>query len=323
MTKVTGIKSVDLKIKAVGNGVVNYNGSTSLMGGDGKDVKNHKLPKLIGFTPYNGNVKDENGYKYKIKPTEIDVRKNPMYVSNGCIKYHLFKEYVHSSHFANPNDPDSVLQLLASHVGLLMGYVLPSTSSLTRKSPLYIQPFQETLCNGNFEQCTKAGERDNTSIHSKTSFGDTSYLSYASINIEELQFICADAKFGRQAIVVNTKNSIVMTETIESYIQSLNPDIKPTVTFHDQYVRKGNIYRKDQAQSGFLLDGNAIQILVEDFIDRLNELSFFQADGYLSTSSVLVDYNDSRKAMRIKTDENDINEIPTTDYACYYERLES
>ena len=43
MKKVTGIKSVDFKIKAMGHGVVNWNGPTKLYV-DGEITKNHTLP---------------------------------------------------------------------------------------------------------------------------------------------------------------------------------------------------------------------------------------------------------------------------------------
>lgn len=65
MKKVTGIKSVDFKIKAFGHGVVNWNGPTTLTGDGGKTVDNHTLPKLRGYTNLTGKVKDETGYKYK------------------------------------------------------------------------------------------------------------------------------------------------------------------------------------------------------------------------------------------------------------------
>jgi len=52
MEKVTGIKSVDFKITALGHGVVNWNGPTSLTGDGGKAGNNHTLPKLRGYKFY-------------------------------------------------------------------------------------------------------------------------------------------------------------------------------------------------------------------------------------------------------------------------------
>ena len=57
MEKVTGIKSVDFKIRALGYGVVNWNGSPNLTiidDGKYKNVTNHSMPKLRGYT----NIKE-------------------------------------------------------------------------------------------------------------------------------------------------------------------------------------------------------------------------------------------------------------------------
>ncbi len=67
MEKVTGIKSVDFKIKALGHGVVNWNGPTTLTGDGGKTVDNHTLPKLRGYTNLTGKTKEESGYKVTVK----------------------------------------------------------------------------------------------------------------------------------------------------------------------------------------------------------------------------------------------------------------
>ena len=47
MEKVTGIKSVDFKVKALGHGVVNWNGPTTLSS-EGKTVDNHTYLNFVG-----------------------------------------------------------------------------------------------------------------------------------------------------------------------------------------------------------------------------------------------------------------------------------
>lgn len=76
MKKVTGIKSVDFKITALGHGVVNWNGPTTLTGDGGKTVDNHTLPKLRGYTNLTGKEKEGTGYKYKKEATDIDLKKH-------------------------------------------------------------------------------------------------------------------------------------------------------------------------------------------------------------------------------------------------------
>ena len=59
-----------------------------------------------------------------------------------------------------------------------------------RTSPLLLlEDFVDQLGNGNFEQFGQAGVRDSSSFFSKTTFGDTEYISYGSISIEQLEFI--------------------------------------------------------------------------------------------------------------------------------------
>jgi hypothetical protein len=79
MKKVTGIKSVDFKITALGHGVVNWNGPTLLKVQEDSELGmlNHTMPKLRGYTNLTGE-KNVKGFRYLKKPTEIDFKKNPL-----------------------------------------------------------------------------------------------------------------------------------------------------------------------------------------------------------------------------------------------------
>jgi hypothetical protein len=184
MEKVTGIKSIDFKITALGHGVVNWNGPTELKrDDDNKTGGNHTLPKLRGYTNLTGKVKEETGYKYKKEATDIDFKKTPLYISQNCIRHHIFRDQAFDMHYANVKNLEKVL---SSVTGLIRGYVVPS-GPYKRTSPLLIEDFVDQLGNGNFEQYSKAGPRINTSFFSKTTFGDTKYVSYGSISVEQLQ----------------------------------------------------------------------------------------------------------------------------------------
>lgn len=160
MQKVTGIKSVDFKVVAFGHGVVNWNGPTTLMGDGGKTVDNHTLPKLRGYTNLSGKVKDETGYKYKKEATDIDFKKTPLYISQNCIRHHLFRDQAFDLHNAGERN---LQQVLTSVTGLIRGYVVPS-SQCKRTSPLLMEDFVDQLSNGNFEQFGQAGARDSSSF---------------------------------------------------------------------------------------------------------------------------------------------------------------
>ena len=312
MEKVTGIKSIDFKITALGHGVVNWNGPTTLTGNDGKTVDNHTLPKLRGYTNLTGKIKDETGYKYKKEATDIDFKKTPLYISQNCIRHHLFRDQAFDMHYANDKNLEAIL---SSITGLIRGYVVPS-SQCKRTSPLLIEDFVDQLGNGNFEQYGQAGARDSTSFFSKTTFGDTKYVSYGSISVEQLQFISLDKKFDRAAIVIKEGQGEKIAADITAFIKGLNATLNPQAVFHANYVRKGTVF--EEGEVGILLNGDAINALVQHTLERISELAIRQAKGYMYVDEVMVDYNNSSKMMRIKRDESDISERLESDFAVYF-----
>jgi len=323
MSKVTGIKSVDFKITAYGYGVVNWNGPTTLTGDDGTTVDNHSLPKLRGYSNLTGKIKEETGYKYKKEASDIDFSKTPLYISQNCIRHHLFRDQAYDLHYAKDKN---LIDVLASITGLIRGYVVPS-SQCKRTSPLLITDFIDQLGNGNFEQMGRSGSKEkgkddkgkdvaSNSFYSKTTFGDTEYVAYGSISIEQLEFISLDKKFDRASMIIKEGEGEKIAETVQAFIQQLDPSRQPKAIFHANYVRKGTIF--EEGEVGILLDNTAIDILVNETLSLLRELSIKQAKGYMYVESVEVDYNDSNKMMRIKRSPEQANLEPQMDYAVYF-----
>jgi hypothetical protein len=321
MQKVTGIKSVDFKVVAYGYGVVNWNGPTTLQN-DGQIIDNHSMPKLRGYTNLTGK-ESEKGYKLKKDPSEINFKETPLYISQNCIRHHLFRDQAYDLHYAKDKN---LLSVLTSVTGLIRGYVVPS-SQCKRTSPLLLEDFVDQLGNGNFEQLGRSGSKEkdkndkgedvaSTSFFSKTTFGETQYLAYGSISIEQLQFISLDKKFDRAAIVIKEGEGEMIAEAIQSFIRSLDPTRIPKAVFHSNYVRGGTIF--EEGEVGILLDDVAIDILVKETLRMLEELSIRQAKGYMYVDGLLVDYNDSHKMMRIKRNEAEITEEVKSPYAIYF-----
>ncbi|TWX73145.1 type I-Fv CRISPR-associated protein Cas7fv [Colwellia sp. C1TZA3] len=327
MEKVIGIKSVDFKITALGHGVVNWNGPTALSS-NGKNLDNHSLPKLRGYTNLTGAISDK-GFKYKKDVTDVDFKKNPLYISQNCIRHHLFKNQAFDVHYANKNKMENLTKILASETGLIRGYVVPASQN-KRTSPLLIEDFVDQLGNGNYEQLSNSSsveevtnvdgttsyKRGENSIFSKTTFGDTQYTSYGSISIEQLQFISLDKKFDREAMQIKEGQGEVVAKEVQDFIQSLNTELKPIAVFHANYVRGGTIF--EEGENGILLNNDAIQALVEYTLAIVSELSIRQAKSYMYVDNITVDYNESNKMMRIKPDEGSISETPEGEYASYF-----
>jgi hypothetical protein len=329
MEKVTGIKSVDFKIKGLGHGVVNWNGSPNLtINDDGKfkNVNNHSMPKLRGYT----NVKEygENGEaKFYHHPESVDFSKVKLYISQNCIRHHLFRDEHYSLN--SPKLVTNTIDLLCSITGLIRGYVIPKNEN-KRTSPLLLTDFVDSLGNGNFEQMgrsgnkekeeTKSGKEKSNSMFSKTTFGDTEYEAYGSISIEQLQFIPLCADFGRQAMIINNdKEGHEVAQKLESYIKSLTDKSDVSVTYHDNYARRGSIF--NEGEQGLLLNDSAIDVLINETLDLIKNLSIRQAKGYMYVDSIEIDYNSGSGSdmMRIKRNPGAVQSLKDQSYAVYFE----
>lgn len=210
----------------------------------------------------------------------------------------------------------------------MRGYVIPKNEN-KRTSPLLITDFVDQLGNGNYEQMgrsgskekeeTKSGKDASNSLFSKTTFGETQYEAFGSISIELLQFIPLCADFGRQAMIVDSeKEGQKVANKIENYIKSLCGDDNVKVTYHNNYVRNGAVF--DEGEQGLLLNDAACDVLVNQTIDLLKNLSIRQAKGYMYVDSVELDYNNGtgKDMMRIKRG-GDTQATKNETYAVYYE----
>lgn len=332
MAKVTGVKSVDFKIRAFGHGVVNWNGPTELkafIDGAWKTITNHSMPKLRGYSNKKVVINDK-GEKFEAlkEASELNLDKTPLYISQNCIRYHLFKDDV--INWQHPKIHENVDKILCSMTGLLRGYVIPKNEN-KRTSPLLLTDFLEIKKQGNFEQFgragskekqeTKSGKDKSNSLFSKTTFGDTEYEAYGSINIEQLQFIALSNDYGQEAIQITTdKEGIVLAEKIENYIKSFDfahGDIK--ATYSNNYVRQGTIFA--DGQKGILLNEYAIDTLVKQMLFMIENLGFSQAKGYVYVDSLEIDYNNfthPRDMFRIRNNQQNLQK--NEPYAVYYKK---
>lgn len=307
--KITGIRSVDFKVVSKGQGIVNWNGGFSIYNSSaGKFVDNHLLPKMRNVDPM--RLKSLNSDQFE---------KAQIFVSQNCVRSHLFRN--ESLNLKTVNT-DNVERVLKSILGLVRGYVIAdkvTNLSLKRKSALLLEDFVAENSKVRFEQFGNAGERNETSMFSKTQADHLDYTAYGSISVEDLQFIVLEDTFSRSsyAEIVTIDDGKRLAQELTEYLKTLDFEHKytPSVEFHHNYVRVGGFMNTGEA--GLLLNDDAIDLVVKDIIGRLNDLFIHQSKGYLRVMEVLVDYNDGR-AMRIKDDEQSINPEKTANYAVYY-----
>ncbi len=329
MQKIIGIKSVDFKVVARGHGAVNWNGPTELViniAGKSKSIHNHSMPKLRGYTNIIGYWDDGNP-KYK-DPQNINFKETPLYISTNCIKHHLFRD-----EFVDLQSPEIVQnmdKLLCSLTGLIRGYVIPKTEN-KRTSSLLLTDFQDQLGNGNYEQMgrsgskekekTKSGTEKSTSMFSKTTFGDTEYIGYGSISIEQLQFISLSEDYSRCAMRIDkNEDGVRLAEKLTDFIKSISNVGEPKAVYDKNYVRRGSIF--DKGEAGILLNSSAVNILVDEILEMIKRLSIKQAKGFMFVDEILVDYNDGvvgKDMMRIKHTPSNISESKNGEYAVYFE----
>lgn len=338
MEKVQGIKSVDFKVLAKGYGVVNWNGSISyqkskeeidkagLKGKTGEKQylnNNHTIPKLRGYS--NKVIKktiDGKNYEFNEDPKNIDFKKHPLYISQNCIRHHLFKDESYDFHSADEQGNNSE-DLLISISGLLRGYVLPKASQAKRRSPLLITDFVDKLYNGNFEQFANSGGKNENSIFSKTTFGETEYYAYGSLSIEDIQFISLDKKFDRAALnmnKVNDEDGKRIAKKLEQFISSLSDEenLNIKAEFGD-YYRIGSIFK--ETEKGILLNQGAIKVLVDLAIEMIESLTIRQAKGWMQVKNIEIDYNDGKEMMRILEKPENIKETQQENFAIYYKKV--
>lgn len=310
--KVNGIKSVDFKITAEGEGVVNWNGSFSLRNDLAEQfVSNHSLPKMRGVDPMRlGSLSSKQLENAKL------------FVSQNCIRNTLFRNETMNLQTVDTSNVDRVL---CSILGLVRGYVIAdkvTKLSLKRKSALLLEDFVDNNTVIRYEQFSNAGGRNETSIFSKSNVDKTKYEAFGSIAIEDLQFIVLEDSFGRSAYsdILSIDEGKKVEASMNKFLTTLavGTNKNPSAKFHHNYVRVGAIVNSGEA--GLLLNDDAIELVVKDIIERIGNLYVRQSKGYLTTTSMDVDYNDGQ-AMRIKRDLSSANDS-VGKFAVYYKESE-
>ena len=293
MRKITGIRSVDFLITATGEGVVNKNGNASIYNPAAEQwVNNHNFPKLRGVDPMRRAVSSKDGDTSRgLSLADSDLVNAALIVSANCIRHYIFRTVSFGSSTVTR---DNVGDALASLLGLMRGYtIVGQNTSLSRKSPLRIVDLECAKPGLRYNQCSRAGERTDTSLFSNFATDkDLHYEGKGTISIEDLQFIPLENSFGRSAFceIISEEVGRALAAHVTEYLQDLTGDTEPQATFVNNAVRKGGFTRAGEA--GLMLNDAAIQALVDETLYLIRTLFINQAQGYVRVTNLTVDYND-------------------------------
>lgn len=319
MSKISGIRSVDFIIGASGEGVVNNNGSASVYNpAAGQTVKNHMFPKLRGFDPMRKAAPEADATWGKaLSLSDPELANAALIVSSNCVRSHIFKT---ASFGVSEVTRKSAGDTLASLHGLVRGYLITDDgANFARKSPLYLTDFECEKPGLRYNQSSKAGERSETSIFSFFATDkDLAYVGKGSISIEDLQFIPLENSLGRSSFseVVSQAQGEALAKHVTQYLQDISGDQAAEAKFLLNAVRIGAYAGNGEA--GLLLNDAALDVLVKETLDLIQNLYIRQSKGHLCVESLVVDYND-KQAFRILRHASDAVPEKAQPYAVYYE----
>jgi hypothetical protein len=300
---ISGIKSVDFIISAIGEGVVNHNGSFSVYNPTaGKTVDNHMFPKLRGLDPMQRIAKGEDGKTQSFSLADPEIANAKLIVSAECIRSQLFKDV---SFGLRQVTVENVADVLASLHGLVRGYLITAGGrNFARKSCLYVTDFECAKPDFAFNQGTNSKARgtaqEDTSIYSYFKTGkDLRYTGKATLSIEDLQFIPMENSLGRSAYdhQVTVSSGTEVAAKITQFLGDIAADgLDPQARFVKKAVRIGAVSKVGDA--GIVLNDDAIRVVVNQVRELIEGLCIRQGKGYLQVTDVLVDFNSGSRVFR-------------------------
>ena len=246
-------------------------------------------------------------------------------VSADCLRHGIFENEVD---VVNPSimQMDNVFaRYLLSPVGLSRGYMFTykDKSAVKRKSPLTITDAIQIDGDGNksnIEVGSKCDVDYNTGKRSTTSFfytekiGDTTYESKGVIDLKQLMFVSADAKFDRLAIKPDWVNIGLTHDVLKSYFGENAKEEYGWFTSMNKY------FGPAMAENGILLNDEIVGALVKFILKGILGINIRRNNAWFKTESLQIkvvndpisDTFDNKNGWIKITDENAIDSLSIT-----------
>jgi hypothetical protein len=255
-------------------------------------MKNIKFMKIEGFLEVNGvfnynGVGKLNGFKNhkfaKKDRSDID------FTSSRCLRHEIFKD-LQPQQPASKEFVDHFLNLVASEVGLLRGFLDPDTG-FKRSSPLHIADAytdsKESVIF--FDQGSSSKPKESEKVSKKgENIGDNSVFSQdnapkrkqtisAAINIKELQFLHLD-EVDPSFRLIDKNSEKKFLEKLKEYFDFHKVDSNLEIK---KYVDKASVLKVPRA--GILLNNQQISHLVKMVVARIASLNSIKTGASIKT----------------------------------------
>ena len=311
----TKVKQVKFNVEFEGHGIVNYDSKEqnylwyleSNKNGNENKFKSNNNNNMYAKKSYSSDENDILNYKIK--------------VSSGCVRNAIFKC---DSIAINPSIAHHKVLLnsfIGSPLAIIRGYLESEVESIKRKSALTItSAVQTNNAVSNMEFCSRSGAKvskkesgsaDNT-IFNKETIGDITYEAKGFINIQELEFICADPIFDRCSF--NSDDF----EILKVFLSKNLPNFDSELGYYNlktSYV--------DQAEYGIKLNNENIIFLIKETLKRILSVTVLRSGAYFKTKSLSIELvNDPFNSKNnIIIDINNYEDIDNLDFDIqeYYE----
>ena len=191
------VKSVEIRFKMEGHGIVNYDSSKQRHMYNGTPMYD-KMKS--GKTNTDENIIYAQKEFFTNENGELDYN---IIISSNCLGHSIFQNYL-PFHTGNSKQTPLLIAIeIASPRSLLSGYLYTNkkdskNDTLKRKSPLSISPAREVSDSvSHIQTFSNSGEKGSNSFYFKETMGDTKYVGKIIIDIQELQFLSLDQIYDR------------------------------------------------------------------------------------------------------------------------------
>ncbi|MGL5691373.1 MAG: hypothetical protein ACRDD8_11230 [Bacteroidales bacterium] len=278
------VKSIQFELSLKGRGIVNFDDNS-------KASTMTRYKNKVNFNDYktrndSGAIVDKANIKIAKKVYSEDDYK--VKISSSCLRKGIFTDEME---YITPEISYSK-NVLSATIGtramIMRGYMFVgegTSYSVKRKSALNISDaIQTNDALVSVDTCTATGARNNTSLFSIENVGDITYKANGTISIKQLQFISTDPRYDRLAVPNDwaDNDESVYRQSLKANFETFNPKV-------GYFLNKKSVNKLGRyAESGMVLNEEAIVEMVKEILVKLRTLSIERTTAYATADSLRI-----------------------------------